>query len=59
MRKVLIIALLFFSCHHEEFHKKSPYDFASQQQLSYLSKFLAFKDSLKLPANDNKSIPNK
>jgi hypothetical protein len=54
MRKVLIIALLFFSCHHEEFHKKSPYDFASQQQLSYLSKFMTFKDSLKLSPNDNR-----
>jgi len=53
MRKVLFIALLFFSCQHEEFHKKSPYDFASQQQLSYLSKFSAFKDSLKLPVKNN------
>src|SRR3954453_789636 len=53
MRKVLIIALLFFSCHHEEYHKKSPVDFASQQQLSYLSKFSAFRDSIKSPANNN------
>lgn len=48
MRKVLIIALLFLSCQQQETQKKSPYDFASQQQLSYLSKFMAFRDSLKL-----------
>jgi hypothetical protein len=53
MRKVLIIAMLFFSCQQQEFHKKSPYDFASQQQLSYLSKFMTFKDSLKVSANNN------
>jgi hypothetical protein len=53
MRKVLIVALLFFSCQHQDNHKKTPYDLASQQQLSYLSKFMTFKDSLKLPANKN------
>ena len=53
MRKVLIIAMLFLSCQQQENHKKSPYDFASQQQLNYLSKFMTFKDSLKLPANKN------
>jgi hypothetical protein len=53
MRKVLIIALLFFSCQQQANDKRSPYDLASQQQLSYLSKFMTFKDSLKLPTNKN------
>ena len=48
--------MLFFSCQQQEFHKKSPYDFASQQQLSYLSKFMSFKDSLKASASNNHRI---
>ena len=46
MRKVFIIALLFFSCGQQEGDTKSPYDLASQQQLSYLSKCSSFMDSI-------------
>jgi hypothetical protein len=52
MRKVLMVALLFFSCQQQKIEKKPPYDFASQQQLSYLSKFMIFRDSLKAPAKN-------
>lgn len=52
MSKVLTIALLFFSCQQQAMQKKSPYDFASQQQLSYVSKLMTFKDSMKLPGGN-------
>jgi hypothetical protein len=53
MREVLIIAMLFCSCQQKESHKKLPYDYASKQQLSYISKFMAASDSLKSSANKN------
>jgi hypothetical protein len=49
MRKVLLIALLFFSCGQQETDSRSPYDLASQQQLSYLSKCSNFRDSIHSP----------